>query len=106
MQELRLICKTFIGFATVAFLGCCLFAAQGCKDPQIENVNLLRASDSLNLAKDSLAINVVTQVQAPQVSSGVAQAVLGVMYDRNFGTMYCGFYAQIPLQSALLTPPG
>ena len=32
--------------------------------------------------------------------------MLGSVYDRNFGTMYCGFYGQLPLSNPISPPPG
>lgn len=100
MQKLNIKSRILFLLA-VAFVACwCMFAIESCRNPMIDNVNLLRPSDSLNLQKDSVAITVITQVQAPQVSSGITQGVLGSMFDRNFGTMYCGFYGQLPLTTA------
>lgn len=77
-----------------------LVAMQGCKNPGLDNIQLIPSKDYLNLSVDSVPVNVITQVQAPQVSSGISQAIIGSVYDWNFGTMYGGFYAQLPLNSA------
>ncbi len=75
----------------------CLFSIQSCKDPVIQSKNLLTKSDTLNLAKDTLAIVCTTLQQNHLGSSGIIDGMLGSMSDHNFGVTYAGFYAQCAL---------
>ncbi len=75
----------------------CLFSIQSCKDPVILSKNLLTKSDTLNLAKDTLAIVCTTVLQNNLSSSGIIDGILGSMSDHNFGVTYAGFYAQCAL---------
>lgn len=77
----------------------CLFLIQGCKDPLIEDSNLLTSDDDLNLAKDTLLIKAFSQFEVPLRSSGVSTGVLGSIDDPNFGKTYAGVYSQFLLTS-------
>lgn len=77
----------------------CLFLIQGCKDPMIEDSNLLTSEDDLNLAKDTLLIKAFSQYEVPLRSSGVSTGVLGSIDDPNFGKTYAGVYSQFLLTS-------
>lgn len=77
----------------------CLFCLQGCKEPLIEDDNLLTSDDNLNLAKDTLYAKVFSEFEEPLKSSGVSVGILGSLADPNFGKTYAGFYAQCQLTS-------
>jgi hypothetical protein len=79
-----------------------LFSIQSCKDPLIQSKNLLTKGDTLNLAKDTLAITVTTVVQSQLNSSNIVDGMLGSMNDRNFGISYGSFYTQY--QSTIISP--
>ena len=75
----------------------CFFSLQGCKEPLIEDTNLLTSDDNLNLAKDTLHVKVFSEFEQPLNSNGISNGVLGTITDPNFGTTYAGFYAQCQL---------
>jgi len=77
----------------------CLFYLQGCKEPLIEDDNLLTSDDNLNLAKDTLTVKVFSEFEAPLKSNGVSVGLLGSIDDPNFGKTFAGFYAQCQLVS-------
>ncbi len=82
-----------------AVLCWCLFYLQGCKEPLIEDNNLLTSDDNLNLAKDTLSVKVFSEFEKPLNSNGVAVGLLGSIADPNFGNTFAGFYAQCQLNS-------
>lgn len=83
-----------------AFIFCwCFFSLQGCKQPLIEDKNLLTSDDNLNLAKDTLDVKVLSEFELPLASNGISNGVLGTISDPNFGNTYAGFYAQCQLTS-------
>jgi hypothetical protein len=82
------------------FSGLLLVFLPGCKDPLVQNANIHTKSDTLNLAKDTVAVVVSTRVPAPPVANGLSNAVLGSLSDRNFGITYGSFYAQCQLSSS------
>lgn len=77
----------------------CLFLIQGCKDPMIEDSNLLTSEDDLNLAKDTLSLKAFSMYEEPLKSSGVITGVLGNIDDPNFGKSYASLYSQFLLTS-------
>lgn len=82
-----------------AVLCWCLFYLQGCKEPLIEDNNLLTSDDNLNLAKDTLSVKVFSEFEQPLYSNGVSVGLLGSLNDPNFGKTFAGFYAQCQLTS-------
>lgn len=86
-----------------ALLCWCFFYLQGCKEPLIEDTDLLTLDDNLDLAKDTLHTKVFTLYQDPLESYGVSAGVLGTVTDVNFGTSYASLYAQCGLSSNNIT---
>ena len=82
-----------------AVLCWCFFYLQGCKEPLIEDNNLLTSDDNLNLAKDTLQVKVFSEYEKPLNSNGVSVGLLGNLSDPNFGNTVAGFYAQCQLTS-------
>jgi len=78
----------------------CLFSIQSCKDPVIQSKNLLTRSDTLNLAKDTLPVTIVSVAQTQINSTNIINGMLGSMNDRNFGISYGSFYTQYALTTA------
>lgn len=87
---------SFIAAPAVIFCWC-FFSLQGCKEPLIEDTNLLTSDDNLNLAKDTLHVKVFSEFEQPLISNGISNGVLGTITDPNLGTTYAGFYAQCRL---------
>ena len=77
----------------------CLFYLQGCKEPLIEDDNLLTTDDDLNLAKDTLTVKVFSEFEQPLNSNAAAVGLLGSVNDPNFGKTFAGCYAQCQLTS-------
>lgn len=77
----------------------CLFSLQACKEPIIEDTNLLTGDDDLGLAKDTLHTKVYTDYEQAVAANNVTVGVLGTISDVNFGNTYAGFYAQCQLTS-------
>ncbi|HWB62975.1 MAG TPA: hypothetical protein VG603_05635, partial [Chitinophagales bacterium] len=86
MPDSNLKNKSIFYTAPAVFICWCLFCITGCKDPLVQNTNLLRQSDSLNVVRDTLAIKVTTEYQSHIASSGVLVTPLGSLSDHNFGT--------------------
>ena len=82
-----------------AVLCWCFFYLQGCKEPLIEDKNLLTSDDNLDLAKDTLQVKVFSEYEKPLNSNGVSVGLLGNLSDPNFGNTFAGFYAQCQLTS-------
>jgi hypothetical protein len=72
----------------------CFFSLNGCKEPIIEDTNLLTSDDNLNLAKDTLHVKMFSEFEEPLVSANISNGVLGTITDPNFGNTFAGFYAQ------------
>lgn len=85
--------------APAAILCWCLFLLTGCKDPVIENGDLLTNDDELNLAKDTLHVKVFSEFVMPLQSNGVTTGVVANLTDPNFGKTTAGLYAQCLLTS-------
>ncbi len=77
----------------------CFFSLQGCKEPIIEDTNLLTGDDDLSLSKDTLQVKVFSEFELPYPSNSVTVGVLGSISDPNFGNTYGSFYAQCQLTS-------
>ena len=77
----------------------CLFSLLGCKDPILENKQLLTSDDYLNGNKDTLHVKIFSEFEKPLVSSGISVGVLGNLNDPNFGNTYAGTYAQCRITS-------
>ncbi|HLP21262.1 MAG TPA: DUF4270 domain-containing protein [Chitinophagales bacterium] len=88
---------TFI-IAPVVFCWC-LFYLTGCKEPLIEDNNLLTSDDDLNLAKDTLQMTAFSQYEVPLKANGVTVGLLGSLADPAFGNTYAGLYSQFLLTS-------
>ena len=86
-----------------AILCWCFFYLQGCKEPLIEDTDLLTLDDNLDLAKDTLHTKVFTLYQDALESYGVSAGVLGTVTDVNFGNSYASLYAQCGLSSNNIT---
>lgn len=86
-----------------AILSWCFFYLQGCKEPLIEETDLLTIDDNLSLAKDTLHTKVFTLYQDALESYGVSAGVLGTVTDVNFGNSYASLYAQCGLSSNNIT---
>lgn len=82
-----------------AVLCWCLFYLQSCKEPLIEDSNLLTTDDNLNLAKDTLSVKVFSEFEKPLTSSGVSVGLLGSLNDPSLGKTFASFYAQYQLTS-------
>lgn len=91
--------KSFTLFIAPAFICWCFFSLMGCKNPVIEDKDLLTTDDNLDLAKDTLHVKVFSQFETPITSSGVSTGTVGTLTDPNFGTTYASFYAQCRLTS-------
>ncbi|MDB5284948.1 MAG: hypothetical protein JWO06_4023, partial [Bacteroidota bacterium] len=90
----------FILLTAPAIICWCLFSLQACKQPLIGDKTLLNKNDSLNVAKDTLVLQVATLFEKPLITSGASQGLLGSLYDPNFGTTYCSLYAHFELTSS------
>lgn len=78
-----------------AILTCwCFFILTGCKDPAIEDKDLLNSDDNINLAKDTLHFKVQTLAETNLASNGVSIGLVGNLTDPVFGTTVAGFYGQ------------
>lgn len=75
----------------------CFFYLQSCKEPGIEDKDLLTSDDALNLGRDTLQTAIFSEWVPPLTSNGVTTTVLGDITDPNFGRTYAGFYAQCRL---------
>lgn len=75
----------------------CFFYLEGCKEPGIENKDLLTGDDVLNLKKDTLCTAVFSEWVKPLNSQGVTTTVIGDLTDSKFGRTHAGFYAQCRL---------
>ena len=92
--------KQYLRFLIAPAIFCwCFFSLQGCKNPAIEDTDLLTSDDQLNLAKDTLHAKVFSEFEKPLNSNGMSVGVLGTLTDPNFGNTYAGFYAQCRLTS-------
>ena len=60
----------------------CLFSLLGCKDPILENKQLLTSDDYLNGNKDTLHVKIFSEFEKPLVSSGISVGVLGNLNDQ------------------------
>jgi hypothetical protein len=58
-----------------------IFLSNGCKDPIIEDTDLLTADDELNLAKDSLNVKALSVYEEKTAGNTSSTAVLGSMND-------------------------
>lgn len=77
----------------------CFFSLQGCKEPIIEDTNLLTGDDDLSLSKDTLNVKVFSEYEQAVASNNVTVGVIGSVSDPNFGNTYGSFYAQCQLTS-------
>lgn len=91
--------KNIIYILAPAVLCWCLFYLQGCKEPLIEDSNLLTSDDNLNLAKDTVYVKAFSEFVPPLVSNGVSVGLVGNLTDPNFGKTFASFYAQTQLTS-------
>lgn len=90
----------YISIQASALLLCwCLFFLPGCKEPLIEDTDLLTEDDNLNLTKDTFYLRCFSEFQQPLSSNGVTVGVLGNMVDPNFGKTFAGFYTQCRLSA-------
>lgn len=89
--------------APVILICWCLFYLSGCKDPVINDTDLLTGDDNLSLAKDTLYIKAFSEFEQPIASNGGAVAVLGNLSDPNFGKTSAGFYGQCRLSANNVT---
>ncbi len=89
--------------APAVILCWCFIFFQGCKEPLIEDDNLLTPDDELNLAKDTLHVKVFSEFEEAFAAYGVSAGVLGTLTDPNFGNTYSSFYAQCRLTSNNVT---
>ena len=76
-----------------------MFSLQACKEPLIGDKTLLTKNDTLNLAKDTLHLNITSQLEKPLIVSGISEGLLGSLYDPNFGSTVAGVYAHCELTS-------
>lgn len=81
----------------------CFFYLTGCKDPVINDTDLLTSDDDLSLAKDTLDVKAFSLFQQPIASNGVSVGVLGNFSDLNFGKTSAGFYGQCRLSANNVT---
>lgn len=81
----------------------CLFYLAGCKEPIINDSDLLTNDDDLSLAKDTLSIRAFSLFEQPLASNGVSVGVLGNFDDPNFGKTSAGFYGQCRLSANNVT---
>lgn len=82
----------------------CLFYLSACKDPIINDTDLLTSDDDLSLAKDTLSIKSFSVFEQPLASNGVTVGVLGNLSDDpNFGKTSAGFYGQCRLSANNIT---
>ena len=88
---------TFKFLIAPAIICWCFFSIQGCKEPLIEDNNLLTTDDDLSIAKDTLHAKVFSVFEKPIASNGVTVGVLGTLTDVNFGSVQASFYAQCQL---------
>lgn len=77
----------------------CLFLLPGCKEPVIEESELLTEDDLLNLAKDTLYVNAQSFFEVPLNSNNVNIGLVGSVNDAAFGQTVTGFYAQCRITS-------
>lgn len=81
-----------------AFLLCwCFFSFTGCKDPSIEDTDLLTQDDNLSLAKDTLYFNTRTIRENTLKATNVSTVTLGRIDDPAFGKTATSFYTQCRL---------
>lgn len=75
-------------------LAAIFFGAEGCKEPVIEDKNLLTGDDDLLLGTaDTLTVQSFLLSESPQKSNGVAGGILGSATDPVVGSTFAGFYA-------------
>lgn len=91
--------KKILYILAPAILCWCLFYLQGCKEPIIEDNNLLTSDDNLNLDRDTLQIKAFSEFVKPLTSSSASVGLLGNLTDPNFGKTFAGFYGQCQLTS-------
>lgn len=92
--------KHYLRFLIAPAIFCwCFFSLEGCKNPAIEDTDLLTSDDQLNLAKDTLHVKVFSEFEKPLNSNGISLGVLGTLTDPNFGSTYAGVYSQCRLTS-------
>jgi hypothetical protein len=91
--------KKIIYILAPAVLCWCFFYLQGCKEPIIEDNNLLTSDDNLNLDRDTLHIKAYSEFVQPLTASSASVGLLGNLTDPNFGKTYAGFYGQCQLTS-------
>jgi hypothetical protein len=89
--------NTILKLAPAILLCWCFFSFTGCKDPSIEDTDLLTQDDDLSLAKDTLYFNTRTVRENPLASSNVTTVTLGQIDDPAFGKTATSFYAQCRL---------
>ncbi len=94
---------TFVRYCTTFICMGVFFLSNGCKDPIIEDTDLLTADDELNLAKDSLNVKVFSFYEEKTAGNTSSTAVLGSMNDPAFGKTYGSFYTQLRLGSNNVT---
>lgn len=85
--------------APVILICWCLFYLTGCKDPLINDTDLLTSDDDLSLVKDTLFPQCFSLFEDPLASNGVAVGALGNLTDPAFGKTVSGFYGQCALTS-------
>ena len=85
--------------APVILICWCLFYLTGCKDPLINDTDLLTSDDDLSLAKDTLFPQCFSLFESPLASNAVAVGALGNLTDPAFGKTVSGFYGQCALTS-------
>lgn len=90
-------------FWIVATVFIAVASLPSCKDPAIEDTDLLTAEDELNLDKDTLTLTVSSQYETKAKGNTSSTAVLGSISDANFGPTYASFYAQCRLGSNNVT---
>ncbi len=91
--------NTFRILIAPAVICWCFFSFTGCKNPAIEDKDLLTKDDYLNLAKDTLHVKVFSEFEQPVNASAVSVGLLGTLTDPNFGSTYSSFYARFRLTS-------
>jgi hypothetical protein len=89
--------NTILKLAPAILLCWCFFSFTGCKDPSIEDNDLLTDDDNLSLDKDTLYFNTRTVRENPLKSNNVATVTLGHIDDPAFGKTATSFYAQCRL---------